>query len=66
MKMINRIAVLLFAILPISQFGHDGHVHTGTFWENAIHYLFTNAYLFIPLVIAGYFIFRKLKVRQKV
>ena len=66
MKTINRIAVLLFTILPISLFAHDGHVHTGTFWENASHFMLTNVYLFIPIVLAGYFLIKTLKARQKV
>ena len=66
MKTINRIVVLLYTRLPISLLAHDGHVHTGTFWENAFHFMLTNVYLFFPIAITGYFLFKVLKARQKV
>ena len=66
MKTINRISVLIFALFPISLFAHGGHVHTGTFWENISHFMFTNVYLILPIAVAGYFLFKALKARQKV
>lgn len=66
MKTISKILALLIIIVPISLFGHDGHVHTGTFWENSFHFMFTNGYLFLTSAVAGYLFFKHLKTRQKV
>jgi hypothetical protein len=66
MKAISKIFFILITILPISLFAHDGHIHTGTFWENASHFMLTNVYLFFPIALAVYFLFKALKARQKV
>lgn len=65
MKKISRIVAILITVLPISLFAHDGHVHTGTFWENVVHFMFTYSYLFAIAFVAGYLLYRNTKKTQR-
>ena len=66
MKKIFNTIVLLLSLSPISILAHDGHVHTGTFWENVIHFSVTNGYIILPTVIAAYFVVRYFRAIVKV
>ena len=65
MKKISRIVAILITILPISLFAHEGHVHTGTFWENVVHFMFTYSYLFAIAFVAGYLLYKNIKKVNK-
>lgn len=66
MKKITKLVALLTTGLPMSLFAHPGHEHTGTFWENVIHFMVSNSYLFVIVFVAGYLLFRKRKVANRV
>ena len=59
-KKISLLAFLLFTS-SINLFAHDGHVHTGTFWENVAHFALTNGYIVVPILIAAYFLVKSLR-----
>lgn len=65
MKKLNKILILLFVVSPQLVFGHEGHVHTGTPIENALHFMLTNIYYIAPLFVAGYFLLKSLRAKQK-
>ncbi len=64
-KTINK-SLLLIALLPVSLLAHDGHVHTGTFLENAAHFILTNGYFFVPIIVISYFLIKYLKSSTKI
>lgn len=64
MKMTNKLVVALILAIPIPIFAHDGHVHTGTFWENIVHFMYTNIYLFIVLIVIGGLLFRHMNSKN--
>ena len=66
MKKRSKVMFFLISALPFSLFAHDGHVHSGTFLEIFAHFMVTNAHIYIPIMIAGYFLIRALKSKQKV
>lgn len=65
-KKISLLPLFLFTF-SLNLFAHDGHVHTGTFWENVSHFILTNGYIVVPIVVAAYFLVKSLKSlsRQK-
>lgn len=66
MKKISSKIIYLILLMPISLLAHDGHVHTGTFWENAGHFMLTNAYLVLPALVATYFLVKSLRAKAKI
>lgn len=66
MKKKIKLVVLFAAVFPMSLFAHTGHDHTGTFWENVVHFMITNGYLFVAVFVAGYFLLRNRKMTNRV
>ncbi len=66
MKKITNVSLFLISLFPVNLFAHDGHVHTGTFWENTAHFVLTNGYLVIPVLVATYFLTMHLKSKSKI
>ncbi|MCW8849098.1 MAG: hypothetical protein OQJ81_03890 [Melioribacteraceae bacterium] len=63
-KKISLLASVFFTS-SVSLFAHDGHVHSGTFWENAAHFALTNGYIVVPVAVAGYFLIKRIRVTSK-
>lgn len=61
------ISLLTFLSVTFSQnlFAHDGHVHTGTFWENVSHFILTNGYIVVPVAVAAYFLIKNIRSAAK-
>lgn len=66
MKKISSKIIYLILLVPVSLLAHDGHVHTGTFWENVGHFILTNGYLIIPVFFVGYFLIKNLRTKAKI
>ncbi|MBK8944441.1 MAG: hypothetical protein IPM32_04130 [Ignavibacteriae bacterium] len=65
MKKIIGISTALFLKIPISLLAHEGHVHTGTFWETALHYIITKSWVIVIVIAGAYFLLRKKAIFQK-
>lgn len=66
MKKIKSKLALILTIFPLTLFAHPGHEHSGTFINNFTHFMTTNIFIFAPLGLAGYFLFKYLFSRQKI
>ena len=66
MKAISKKIAFLMLLLPITYFAHGGHVHTGTFWENAAHFFITNIWYVLPVFLLGIFLLRMVMKRKTV
>ncbi|MCF6271157.1 MAG: hypothetical protein L3J41_15700 [Melioribacteraceae bacterium] len=65
MKKLSKVVLFLIAILPVTLFAHEGHAHTDSFIGNSIHFLITNFYIVLPLLIVSYFLYRYMKSMSK-
>ncbi|MCB9211028.1 MAG: hypothetical protein H6610_08590 [Ignavibacteriales bacterium] len=65
MKKVIKILLLSLIVFPISLLAHEGHVHTGTFTENLVHFLITKFYLYIPAAIGIYFLLKHKRSLKK-
>lgn len=64
MKKIIKIFLSLSLASPLTLLAHPGHEHTGTFWENVLHFFITNSVYMIPVAIASYFLVRYLNRKR--
>jgi len=65
MKKISKVVLFLVTVLPVTLFAHEGHAHTGSFVENVSHFLITNFYIVLPLLIVSYLLYRYMKPMTK-
>ncbi len=65
MKKLSKAVLFLVSILPVTLLAHEGHAHTGSFLENVYHFLITNFYIVLPLLVASYLLYRYMKPIKK-